>query len=151
MTRKLPLAIAIGALLPSVWAYGASEPGPDRTDSSMSSGAQTPASESSSQDSMAPSDQSQSSESSNMKSSMKSAASKTKQAAKDTALTSEVKAKLLADSDTSGLKIHVTTTRGIVTLAGHVKSAQEKSRAEEIARGVSGVKSVHNRLIMATS
>lgn len=62
----------------------------------------------------------------------------------DTATTSEVKAKLLADDVVPSRHIKVETTDGVVQLAGTVKSAAQSERAESIAKAVDGVKSVKN-------
>jgi len=65
---------------------------------------------------------------------------------KDTEITTKVKAKLLEDKTISSTKIHVKTVNGVVTLTGDTKTADESSKAEEIARGVEHVKSVTNNL-----
>lgn len=64
----------------------------------------------------------------------------------DTATTSEVKAKLLADEIVPSRKIKVTTTDGVVQLSGTVDKAAQSERAEAIAKAVDGVKSVKNDL-----
>jgi hyperosmotically inducible protein len=64
----------------------------------------------------------------------------------DAALTTAVKTKFLADTTVSGLSIDVDTSNGVVTLTGKVRSARERDRALEIARGTDGVKSVVDRL-----
>ena len=46
------------------------------------------------------------------------------------------------------LQINVETFKGVVQLSGFVKSPQAVSRAVAVARGVSGVKSVTNNLIV---
>lgn len=65
---------------------------------------------------------------------------------KDSAITTAVKAKLVADTRTSGLSIEVVTENKIVTLSGVVASQQEKDAAKEIALSVKGVRSVVNNL-----
>ncbi|EMH4163201.1 molecular chaperone OsmY [Pluralibacter gergoviae] len=62
----------------------------------------------------------------------------------DTATTSEVKAKLLADDVVPSRHIKVETTDGVVQLSGNVESAAQSERAESIAKAVDGVKSVKN-------
>ena len=52
----------------------------------------------------------------------------------DASLTATVKSKLLADPDTSGLRIDVDTKDKVVTLTGKVKSQAEKGEAVQIAR-----------------
>ena len=64
----------------------------------------------------------------------------------DATLTAEVKTKLLANGETSGLSIHVDTVARTVTLTGDVKSAAEKDLAEVIAKQVDGVMDVNNSL-----
>lgn len=64
----------------------------------------------------------------------------------DRTITTKVKAKLLKDPTTKGLKINVDTFKGQVQLGGFVSSREEKMRAEEIARSVGGVQSVTNNL-----
>ncbi|HBR1711619.1 TPA: molecular chaperone OsmY [Klebsiella quasipneumoniae subsp. similipneumoniae] len=64
----------------------------------------------------------------------------------DTAITSEVKAKLLADDIVPSRNVKVETNAGAVHLTGTVVSAAQAERAAEIAKAVSGVKSVRNDL-----
>lgn len=64
----------------------------------------------------------------------------------DTTITTQVKAKLAADKGSSVTRVQVDTNRGVVALTGTVESAADRSRAEQITRGVSGVKSVSNNL-----
>ncbi len=64
----------------------------------------------------------------------------------DTNLTAYVKTSLAGDKMVNLTRISVQTTNGIVHLTGVVGSDAEKARAEEIARGVSGVKGVVNNI-----
>lgn len=64
----------------------------------------------------------------------------------DTATTSEIKAKLLADDIVPSRNVKVETTDGVVQLSGHVKSNAQSERAESIAKAIDGVKSVKNDL-----
>lgn len=64
----------------------------------------------------------------------------------DAATTSEIKAKLLADSIVPSRHVKVETTDGVVQLSGEVKSSAQSERAESIAKAVEGVKSVKNDL-----
>lgn len=66
----------------------------------------------------------------------------------DTAITTEVKAKILVEKDLSALDISVDTVDGVVTLTGNAKSQALAERAEQIARQVKGVKQVDNKLII---
>jgi hyperosmotically inducible protein len=64
----------------------------------------------------------------------------------DAGITSAVKAKLLADSMVSGLRIDVDTNDGVVTLTGTVKSKAEADRAMMLARNTENVTRVVNNL-----
>lgn len=64
----------------------------------------------------------------------------------DTATTSEIKAKLLADDIVPSRKVKVETTDGVVQLSGTVDSQAQIERAESIAKAVDGVKCVKNDL-----
>ena len=64
----------------------------------------------------------------------------------DTAITSEVKAKLLADDIVPSRKVKVETTEGVVQLSGTVDSQAQSDRAESIAKAIDGVKSGKNDL-----
>ena len=64
----------------------------------------------------------------------------------DEALTQAVKAKINADPGLATQAISVAAHEGVVTLTGNVNSDPNKGRAEELAKGVSGVKSVTNNL-----
>jgi osmotically-inducible protein OsmY len=66
--------------------------------------------------------------------------------ANDVTITATVKSKLLADPDTSGLRIEVDTRDRMVTLSGEVKNTAEKTEALQIARETDGVVSVTDRL-----
>lgn len=64
----------------------------------------------------------------------------------DTATTSELKAKLLADDIVPSRNVKVETTNGVVQLSGEVKTQAQLKRAESIAKAIDGVKSVKNDL-----
>lgn len=57
----------------------------------------------------------------------------------DTAITSKVKAALLKDKQVSGLAISVETFKGTVQLSGFANTAEERTRAVELAQAVPGV------------
>jgi hyperosmotically inducible periplasmic protein len=77
----------------------------------------------------------------------KSTTSEIKQDSKDSWLTTKVKSALAADVGLKTLTgINVDTAGSIVTLKGSVDTAANKSRAEQVARGVEGVSSVKNEL-----
>lgn len=69
-----------------------------------------------------------------------------KQAAEDSAITAKIKSKYLIEKNFSSFKVSVETKDNHVILSGFVDTADQKARAEHIARGVSGVKSVKNAL-----
>ena len=69
----------------------------------------------------------------------------------DSVITTKVKAKLIQDPVTKAHEISVETFKGTVQLSGFVESASERSQAERIARGVDGVKSVKNSLVLRKS
>ena len=64
----------------------------------------------------------------------------------DSWITAKVKLAMLADSRVSGFATDVDTNGGVVTLSGKVDEQVNKSAAEEVARGIEGVKSVNNQL-----
>lgn len=66
----------------------------------------------------------------------------------DAGITASVKSNFAADSTVAATSIGVETMDGIVQLSGFAKSAEEKSRAEVLARGAKGVKSVRNDIIV---
>jgi len=66
----------------------------------------------------------------------------------DSAITTKVKAAIFDDPSLKVLQINVETFKGEVQLSGFVDSAQNIRRAGEVARGVTGVRSVKNDLIV---
>ncbi len=66
----------------------------------------------------------------------------------DTKITTEVKAKFVQNKEVDASAISVETLDGVVQLSGFAKNATEKSAAESIARGVKGVKSVRNAIVV---
>lgn len=67
--------------------------------------------------------------------------------ARDAKIKTQIKAKLASDLGAATVtSVEVNVTNGVVTLAGPVHSADEKSRAEASARTVEGVVSVTNAL-----
>lgn len=69
----------------------------------------------------------------------------------DATTTAEVKAKLLANATTKGLKINVDTRGDVVTLTGTVASAREKQLAEALARNTGEVRAVSNKLVVRSN
>jgi osmotically-inducible protein OsmY len=64
----------------------------------------------------------------------------------DATITARVKTVLLNDPQVAATKIDVSTTGGIVTLSGSVKSKADEARAIEVARTVTGVRDVTSML-----
>jgi len=64
----------------------------------------------------------------------------------DPTITARVKTVLLNDRQIAATKIDVSTSDGIVTMSGSVKSQAEAARAVELARQVTGVRDVKSAL-----
>jgi hyperosmotically inducible protein len=64
-------------------------------------------------------------------------------------LTAKTKFALWSDARVSGKQIEVETTQGLVVLRGTVNSEDARGASEEIAKGISGVKDVQNKLEVA--
>ena len=64
----------------------------------------------------------------------------------DSNTTAAVKTQLARDKVSSLTRIDVDTNAGVVSLNGPVESAEQRARAEQIAKGVGGVKRVINNL-----
>jgi osmotically-inducible protein OsmY len=64
----------------------------------------------------------------------------------DAAITASIKTDILKDPELSVLKIDVDTKDGVVTLNGLADTAAAKTRAEQLANNIKGVKEVHNYL-----
>ena len=64
----------------------------------------------------------------------------------DTTITTTVKTKLAGEKGSTLTRVQVDTNRGVVQLSGVVDTAADRSLAERVARGVSGVKGVTNNL-----
>jgi hyperosmotically inducible protein len=71
-----------------------------------------------------------------------------KETADDVAITAQVSADLAKDAELSALKINVDTKGGVVTLTGPAPSEPAKQRASDIAKGIKGVGSVNNQLVV---
>jgi osmotically-inducible protein OsmY len=66
----------------------------------------------------------------------------------DSVITAKVKSLLAADDFLKSFQISVESRKGIVQLSGFVDSQKAVDKAGQIARGVEGVKSVRNDLIV---
>jgi hyperosmotically inducible protein len=64
----------------------------------------------------------------------------------DATISASVKSKLVADRVANLTRVDVDTTNRVVALNGVVESAEQKRRAEELARQVDGVRRVDNNL-----
>ncbi len=62
----------------------------------------------------------------------------------DSVITTKVKAAIFNEPTLKATEINVETYKGVVQLSGFVRSQSNINRAEEVARGVNGVKSVKN-------
>ena len=71
---------------------------------------------------------------------------KAKTYASDSAITTELKAKFLAEKGLDSLDIKVETTKGAVTLRGQVRKESQSDLAEKIAWKVKGVRDVKNKI-----
>lgn len=66
----------------------------------------------------------------------------------DSAITTKVKAAILNEPSLKVFQINVETFKGEVQLSGFVDSGRSVNKAGEVARSVSGVRSVKNNLIV---
>ena len=66
----------------------------------------------------------------------------------DSVITTKVKSQLGADDFLKSFEISVETRKGVVELSGWVGTQDAVNKAGHIARGVAGVKSVRNNLIV---
>jgi hyperosmotically inducible protein len=64
----------------------------------------------------------------------------------DKTILASVKTKLVAEKPSNLTKVNVDVTDGTVYLSGNVESAEQKTRAEQIAKNTKGVRSVVNNL-----
>jgi osmotically-inducible protein OsmY len=73
-------------------------------------------------------------------------ASCSQQEVDDATISAKVKTRLAGDTETSAIKIGVTTVKGVVTLSGVVPTDREKTKAEQVARETEGVTQVVNNI-----
>ena len=66
----------------------------------------------------------------------------------DSVITAKIKTQLAADDFLKSFEISVESRKGIVQLSGFVNSQEAVDKAGQIARGVNGVKTVKNDLIV---
>jgi hyperosmotically inducible protein len=72
------------------------------------------------------------------------------QSVDDAAVTAKVKTAFAKDPGVRAIDVNVNTFRGTVQLSGWVNTAEEKAKAEEVAKTIPGVKSVDNQLSIKT-
>jgi c(7)-type cytochrome triheme protein len=66
----------------------------------------------------------------------------------DAVVTAKVKAAVLEEATLKSAEINVETSKGMVQLTGFVRSRADINKAVEVAKGVKGVKSVKNDMIL---
>jgi osmotically-inducible protein OsmY len=66
----------------------------------------------------------------------------------DSVISNKVRAQIVGDKDLSLFQIDVGTYKGVVQLSGFVNSPAAKTRAGQVASGVSGVTQVRNDLVV---
>jgi hyperosmotically inducible protein len=67
-------------------------------------------------------------------------------AVSDTGITAKVKSSFVGDDRLKGSHIKVVTTNGVVTLSGTAPTSDSKGAAEDLAKAVSGVRSVDDQV-----
>jgi osmotically-inducible protein OsmY len=68
----------------------------------------------------------------------------------DATITAKVKTAFAQDPGVKALDVKIDTFKGNVQLNGFVSTAEEKARAEQIARGIQGVVNVQNNVTVKT-
>jgi hyperosmotically inducible periplasmic protein len=66
----------------------------------------------------------------------------------DATISTKVRAELVKDQTLKAFDIHVDTMQDVVQLSGFVGTEQQKEQAGRIAAGISGVRGVHNNIIV---
>ncbi len=69
----------------------------------------------------------------------------------DATITTKVKAAFVRDPTVKALDVKVDTFKSVVQLSGFVDTADQKSRAEQVAAGIAGVTSVKNNITVKTN
>ncbi len=69
----------------------------------------------------------------------------------DSAISAKVKSAFASDPGVRAVDVKVDTHLGAVQLSGWADSAEEKARAEQLAKGVAGVKTVDNKIELKTN
>jgi hyperosmotically inducible protein len=68
----------------------------------------------------------------------------------DSAITAKVKGAFVKDDVVKAMDVKVDTYNGTVQLSGFVNNSEQRTRAEQIARGIAGVRDVTNNIQLAT-
>lgn len=68
----------------------------------------------------------------------------------DSAITAKVKGAFVQDDLVKAMDVKVDTYNGTVQLSGFVESEAQRTRAEQIARGIAGVRDVANNIQLNT-
>ena len=68
----------------------------------------------------------------------------------DAAITGKVKTSFAQDPGVKATEVKVDTHKGTVLITGWVNTAEEKARAEQLAKAVPGVKAVENKVEIKT-
>lgn len=66
----------------------------------------------------------------------------------DAVITTKVKTAIFEEPSLKSMQISVETMKDVVQLSGFVDSSQSRAKAGDLARGVQGVRSVRNDLIV---
>lgn len=69
----------------------------------------------------------------------------------DATITTKVKAAFVKDPVVKALQVNVDTFKSAVQLSGFVDTPEQKARAEQIARGISGVADVKNNITVKSA
>lgn len=69
----------------------------------------------------------------------------------DATISTTIRADLVKDQALKAFDIHVETMQGTVQLSGFVATSDQKLQAENIARGVKGVRGVQDNIIVRPS
>jgi osmotically-inducible protein OsmY len=72
------------------------------------------------------------------------------QSVDDAAVTTKVKAAFAQDPGVKAMDVKVTTFRGTVQLSGWVNTAEEKAKAEQVAKTIPGAKAIDNQITVKT-
>jgi len=143
MKKNLFLAIVFGFVASFAWAQESTTPkDPQQNDPAV----QTKPDDKST----TPAQESTGAQSKNQSSSKDTAAEgQSKSKASNNALTEQLHDKFAADPALANVRFHV--SKGVVTLIGKVDTADEVAHAKEVAMSVDGVKTVRNRLKVAST